>query len=76
MKKGHLFKFIEQAVQKAVFSHTVADIDARNSAVSDADIEAAIDDALRQVRAERWGARSKKSPENPRRALSTSQNTD
>lgn len=60
MKKGDLSKFIEQAVQKAVFSHTVADIDARNSAVSDADIEAAIDDALRQVRAERWGARSKK----------------
>ncbi len=60
MKKGDLSKFIEQAVQKAVFSQTVADIEARNSAVSNADIEATIDDALRQVRAEMWGTRTTK----------------
>ena len=57
-RDGH--EFIEQAVQKAVFSQTVADIEARNSAVSNADIEATIDDALRQVRAEMWGTRTTK----------------
>ena len=56
MKKGDLSKFIEQAVQKAVFSQTVADVEARNADVSDSEIEASIDDALRKVRAEMWGA--------------------
>lgn len=56
MKKGDLSKFIEQAVQKAVFSQTVADVEARNADVSDSEIEARIDDALREVRAEMWGA--------------------
>ena len=55
MKKGDLSKFIEQAVQKAVFSQTVADVEARNADVSDSEIEASIDDALRKVRAEMWG---------------------
>lgn len=56
MKKGDLSKFIEQAVQKAVFSQTVADVEARNADVPDSEIEASIDDALRKVRAEMWGA--------------------
>ena len=55
MKKGDLSKFIEQAVQKAVFSQTVADVEARNADVSDSEIEASFDDALRKVRAEMWG---------------------
>lgn len=45
-----------QAVEKAVFSQTVADVEARNTDVSDSEIEASIDDALRKVRAEMWGA--------------------
>ena len=56
MKKGDLSKFIEQAVQKAVFSQTVADVEARNVDISDSEIDASIDDALRKVRAEMWGA--------------------
>ena len=64
MKKGDLSKFIEQAVQKAVFSQTVADVGARNVEISDSEIEAGTDDALRKVRAEMWGA--------PRASLSRS----
>lgn len=55
MKKGDLSKFIERAVQKAVFSETVADVEARNGDISESDFEACIDDALRKVRAEMWG---------------------
>ncbi len=54
-KKGDLSKFIEQAVQKEVFAQTVADVQARNVKKSDKEIDAAINDALRQVRAELWG---------------------
>jgi post-segregation antitoxin (ccd killing protein) len=63
MKKGDLSKFIEQAVQKEVFAQTVADVEARNVNISEREIEATIDDALRQVRAEMWG--------NPRKARRT-----
>jgi hypothetical protein len=55
LKKGDLSKFIERAVQKEVFAQTVAAVQARNANVPDSEIEAAIEDALRQVRAERWG---------------------
>ncbi|MGH8728601.1 MAG: ribbon-helix-helix domain-containing protein [Burkholderiales bacterium] len=55
MKKGDLSKFIERAVQKEVFAQTVAEVQARNSKVSVAKIEAEIDDALRQLRADTWG---------------------
>lgn len=62
MKKGDLSKFIERAVQKEVFAQTVADVRARNANVPDKVIEDAIDDALRQVRAEMWGdAKARKS---------------
>ena len=60
MKKGDLSKFIERAVQKEVFAQTVAEVQARNSKVSVAKIEAEIDDALRQVRAEMWGKARKR----------------
>lgn len=55
MKKGDLSRFIERAVQKEVFAQTVAEVRARNANVPDKEIEGAIDDALRQVRAEVWG---------------------
>lgn len=54
-KKGDLSKFIEQAVQKEVFAQTVADVQTRNAKKSDKEIDAAINDALRHVRAELWG---------------------
>jgi hypothetical protein len=54
-KKGDLSKFIEQAVQKEVFAQTVADVEARNSKIPTKEIDAAINDALRQVRADMWG---------------------
>jgi len=53
-KKGDLSKFIEQAVQKEVFAQIVADVEARNSAKTDIEIQDVIGDALRQVRAEMW----------------------
>jgi hypothetical protein len=55
LKKGDLSKFIERAVQKEVFAQTVAGVQARNEGVPDAQVQRAIDDALRQVRAEMWG---------------------
>ena len=62
MKKGDLSKFIEQAVQKAVFFQAVADVEARNVDISDSEIEGSIDDALRKVRAKMWGAPRIKKP--------------
>jgi len=55
LKKGDLSKFIERAVQKEVFAQTVAAVQARNANVPEERIEEAIEDALRQVRAEMWG---------------------
>ena len=55
MKKGDLSKFIERAVQKEVFAQTVATVQARNADVPEAEIQGAIEDALRQVRADMWG---------------------
>ena len=55
LKKGDLSKFIERAVQKEVFAQTVAAVQARNANVPDEEVEQAIEDALREVRAEMWG---------------------
>jgi len=60
MKKGDLSKFIERAVQKEVFAQTVAGVQARHAGAPEGQIEAAIDDALRQVRAQMWGKPKKK----------------
>ena len=62
LKKGDLSKFIERAVQKEVFAQTVAGVQAKNAGVSDKAIEGAIDDALRQVRAEMWGKPKARKP--------------
>lgn len=62
LKKGDLSKFIERAVQKEVFAQTVAGVQARNVGVPDKEIEGAIDDALRQVRAEMWGKPKARKP--------------
>jgi len=54
MKKGDLAKFIEEAVRWRVLDQTVGETKARNAKVPVADIEDAIDEALRTVRAERF----------------------
>ena len=53
MKKGDLSKFIEEAVRWRVFHRTVQDIKARNADTDPEELEALIDDAVREVRAER-----------------------
>jgi hypothetical protein len=58
MKKGDLSKFIEEAVRWRVFHQTVEDVKARNANVSPEEIEAAIDEALTAVRAERFDTRT------------------
>jgi hypothetical protein len=55
LKKGDLSKFIERAVEKEVFAQTVAAVQARNGNVPDERIEQAIEDALREVRADTHG---------------------
>jgi hypothetical protein len=58
LKKGDLSKFIEEAVRWRVFQQTVEDVKARTANVSPEEIEAAIDEALTAVRAERFGTRT------------------
>lgn len=65
MKKGDLSKFIEQAVRAHVFHCTVQDIKTRNADTDPAELQALIDEAVREVRAER---RSKRTQAKPRRA--------
>jgi hypothetical protein len=59
MKKGDLSKFIEQAVRAHVFHRTVEDIKARNAGTDPDEMQALIDDAVREVRAQR---RAKREP--------------
>jgi hypothetical protein len=59
MKKGDLSKFIEQAVRAHVFHRTVRDIKARNAGTDPDEMQALIDDAVREVRAQR---RAKREP--------------
>jgi len=58
LKKGDLSKFIEEAVRWHVFHQTVEDTKTRNANIPQEEIEAAIDDALAAVRAERFGTRA------------------
>ena len=53
MKKGDLSRFIEQAVRAHVFHRTVQDIKERNADTDPDELEVLIDDAVRDVRAER-----------------------
>jgi hypothetical protein len=52
MKKGDLSKFIEEAVRWRILSRTVRDIKARNAKTNVNGLQAIVDDAVRQVRAE------------------------
>jgi len=53
MKKGDLSKFIEEAVRWRVFDRTLQDIRARNTDASPDELQSLIDEAVREVRAER-----------------------
>jgi hypothetical protein len=52
MKKGDLSKFIEEAVRWRILSRTVRDIKARNANANVNELQALIDGAAREVRAE------------------------
>ncbi|MGB7281005.1 MAG: ribbon-helix-helix domain-containing protein [Candidatus Acidiferrum sp.] len=52
MKKGDLSKFIEEAVRWRILSRTVRDIKARNANANGNELQAIIDGAVREVRAE------------------------
>ena len=52
MKKGDLSKFIEEAVRWRILSRTVHDIKARNAKTDVNGLQAIVDDAVREVRAD------------------------
>ena len=53
MKKGDLSKFIEEAVRWRVFHRTVQDIRARNADTDPDEIQRIVDEAVREVRADK-----------------------
>jgi Ribbon-helix-helix domain len=55
MKKGDLSKFIEQAVRAHLFHRSVQDIKARNAGKDPNEMQALIDNAVREVRVGRRG---------------------
>ncbi|HYL85270.1 MAG TPA: ribbon-helix-helix domain-containing protein [Candidatus Angelobacter sp.] len=57
MKKGDLSKFIEEAVRWRIFNRTVQDIKSRNDNTDPDELQAIIDAALREARAERRAKR-------------------
>ncbi len=57
MKKGDLSKFIEEAVRAHVFHRTVQDIKARNADSDPEELQALVDDTVREIRAERRAKR-------------------
>jgi len=52
MKKGDLSKFIERAVQKEILTQTAAEIKQRNADLTNAQLQALIDEAVTVVRKE------------------------
>lgn len=57
MKKGDLSKFIEEAVRWRILHRTVQDIQSRNANADPDELQAIIDGAVREVRAERRAKR-------------------
>lgn len=55
MKKGDLSRFVEEAVRWRVLDQTVQGIKERNRDLSPKELEAAIDEAVREVRADMRG---------------------
>ena len=58
-KKGDLSKFIEEAVRWRVFHRTVQDIRERNADADPDELQRIIDDAMGEVRAERFAKKKK-----------------
>ena len=56
-KKGALSKFVEEAVRWRVFHRTVQDIKRRNADTDPEELQALIDQAVHEVRAERRSKR-------------------
>ena len=54
MKKGDLSKFIEEAVNEYVFDRMVEDTRALNAGTDPDELQAIIDQAVREVRTERY----------------------
>lgn len=52
-KKGNLSKFIEEAVRRCVLQCTIQDIRTRNADADPDEIQRIVDEAVRDVRAER-----------------------
>jgi len=57
LKKGDLSKFVDEAARRSVYQQTVLDARARNAKVSTAKLEKLIEEALAEVRAERFDTR-------------------
>lgn len=57
MKKGDLSKFIEDAVRWRVLQRTIQDIRTRNADADPDEIQSLVDEAVREVRAERRAKR-------------------
>jgi hypothetical protein len=55
MKKGDISRFVEEAVRWRMLDQTVRGIKDRNKDISPEELEAAIDEAVRGVRAEMRG---------------------
>lgn len=55
-KKGDLSRFVEEAVRWRVLDRVVSEVKARNTGVPARKIQAAIDEVLAEVRAERLAA--------------------
>jgi len=56
-KKGDLSKFIEEAVRRRVLQCTIQDIRVRNADADPYEIERIVDEAVKEVRAERRAKR-------------------
>ena len=54
LKKGDLSRFVEDAVRWQVFQRTVQEVRARNVGTPTKKINAAVEDALASIRAERF----------------------
>jgi len=65
MKKGDLSKFIEEAVRWRIFDRNVQAIKARNAGTDAAELQAIIDDAVREVRKEMWEERQRTRAKEP-----------
>lgn len=60
MKKGDLSKFIEDAVRWRIFNRTVQEIKSRNADADPKELQAIIDGAVREARADRRTKRKAK----------------